>query len=506
MRMAAVLIAVFCVSAAVASPLLGQEQCAEGPTFWCQDVKTASDCGAVKHCQQTVWRQPTVKTVPCDLCKEVVSVIGSLLKDNATEGEMRNYLDKACDLLPNPTLTAQCDELVDDYLPIILDVLKAELDNPEVVCSALRLCQSLQENLAEKNILSNEIPEVDMSKLVSPFIANVPLLLYPQQITKPKSNDAVCLDCTQFVTGIQIAVKEKAVVVDELIAQLKQQCNLGPGLTELCEKYIALHGPQVAEVLMQTDAKEICTVNGFCQRPATVPLQLLQKAIVNPIQKSPVSVATSQGCVICEFAMQQIDKLLQLNRTEEAIIEAVEKVCSILPATVKVECEDFVQQYGKAVVEILAQELDPAFVCTAIGLCKSAERVVVEKIKLKPLKGGALCEVCKSMVQYLDYGLEKNATEKEIEAALDKICGLLPDAMHDQCDQLVAQYRRMLLQVLLQAMDPDFVCTKIGACTSAKKELLGANKCVWGPSYWCKNMDTADECNAVEHCKRHIWN
>ncbi|XP_043534566.1 prosaposin [Chiloscyllium plagiosum] len=507
MATAVVVMVLICVGGVtVASPLLGPERCAEGPTFWCQNVKTASDCGAVKHCQQTVWRQPTVKSVPCDLCTEVVSVMGNLLKDNATEEELKSYLEKACDLLPNPTLTSQCNELVDEYLPVILDILKGELENPEVVCSALHLCQSLQASLAKKDILSNEIPEVDMSELTSPFIANVPLLLYPQQATEPKSNDAVCLDCTQFITDLQISVKENALVLDKLISQLKQQCNLGPGLTELCEKYIVQQAPRVAEILTHTGAKEICTTNGFCQRPATVPMQLLQKAIVKPIQKNPVSTATSQGCIICEFALREIEKYLLKNSTEETIVNIVEKVCSLLPATVQDECNDFVEQYGKAVVTLLAQELNPAIVCTLIGVCSNTQHVVIEDIKPKQLKTGPLCEICKTVITYLDNILEKNSTEQEIEDALDKVCNLLPATMVDECTNLIAEYGSVLLHILLESLDPNFVCTKAGLCGAAKQHLLGADKCVWGPSYWCKNMETATQCNAVEHCKRHIWN
>ncbi|XP_060710153.1 prosaposin [Hemiscyllium ocellatum] len=507
MATAVVLTVLICVGGVtVANPLLGPERCAEGPTFWCQNVKTASDCGAVKHCQQTVWRQPTAKSVPCDLCTEVVSVMGNLLKDNATEEELKSYLEKACDLLPNPTLTSQCNELVDEYLPVILDILKGELENPEVVCSALHLCQSLQASLAKKDIFSNEIPEVYMSELTSPFIANVPLLLYPQQATESKSNDAVCLDCTQFITDLQTSVKENALVLDKLIFQLKQQCNLGPGLTELCEKYIVQQAPRVAEILMQTNAKEICTTNGFCQRPATVPMQLLQKAIVKPIQKNTVSTATSQGCIICEFALREIENFLLKNRTEEAVVNIVEKVCSLLPATVQDECNDFVEQYGKAVVTLLAQELKPSIVCTLIGVCSNTQHVAIEDIKPKQLKTGPLCEICKTVITYLDNILEKNCTEQEIEDALDKVCNLLPATMVDECINLIAEYGSVLLHVLLESLDPDFVCTKAGLCGAAKQHLLGADKCVWGPSYWCKNMETATQCNAVEHCKRHIWN
>lgn len=45
---------------ALASPVLGMKECTRGSAVWCQNVKTASDCGAVKHCLQTVWNKPTV--------------------------------------------------------------------------------------------------------------------------------------------------------------------------------------------------------------------------------------------------------------------------------------------------------------------------------------------------------------------------------------------------------------------------------------------------------------
>lgn len=33
---------------------------------------------------------------------------------------------------------------------------------------------------------------------------------------------------------------------------------------------------------------------------------------------------------------------------------------------------------------------------------------------------------------------------------------------------------------------------------------LGAEKCTWGPAYWCKTKENADECNAVSHCEK-VW-
>ncbi|KAI5703682.1 hypothetical protein M8J75_014878 [Diaphorina citri] len=36
--------------------------------------------------------------------------------------------------------------------------------------------------------------------------------------------------------------------------------------------------------------------------------------------------------------------------------------------------------------------------------------------------------------------------------------------------------------------------------------LLGANKCTWGPGYWCKNMSNVHECGAIGHCMTKEWN
>lgn len=34
---------------------------------------------------------------------------------------------------------------------------------------------------------------------------------------------------------------------------------------------------------------------------------------------------------------------------------------------------------------------------------------------------------------------------------------------------------------------------------------LGANKCTWGPGYWCKGLETAKECGTENHCRTKVW-
>lgn len=58
------------------------------------------------------------------------------------------------------------------------------------------LCKSQQAALAEiqtqEQLVSNEIPEIDLSQQVAPFLINVPELLYPQEAPQQETPKQVC--------------------------------------------------------------------------------------------------------------------------------------------------------------------------------------------------------------------------------------------------------------------------------------------------------------------------
>ncbi|KAK2545146.1 prosaposin [Columba livia] len=522
---------------AAASPVVWQKECVKGPEVWCQSVRTAAQCGALKHCQQNIWNKPTVNSIPCDLCKELVTVVGKVLKDNGTEDEIRSYLEKTCEFLPDQGLVSECKEIVDSYLPAIMDMIKEELDKPEVVCSALSLCQSLQKHLAamklQKQLQSNKIPELDFSELASPFMANVPLLLYPQDKPKQKSKESgdVCQDCIQLVTDVQEAVRTNSTFVKSLVAHAKEECDrLGPEVSDMCKNYISQYSDLAIQMMMHMavfnnagiglqnvillDAltkqpKDICAMVGFCPSVKSVPLQTLVPAQVvhevkmETVEKAVVQEKTLSVCEICETMVKEVTGLLESNKTEEEIVHEMEMVCYLFPASVKDQCKDFIDVYGQALIDMLLEATNPEAVCVMLKCC-AASKPSQQPVLVKSADG--FCDICKMVVAYADKELEKNATTAEIEALLEKVCHFLPESVSDQCVQFVEQYEPVVVQLLAEMMDPTFVCTKLGVCGSAKQPLLGDDACVWGPGYWCKNMETAAQCNAVDHCKRHVWN
>ncbi|XP_010587509.2 prosaposin [Loxodonta africana] len=524
--MYALLVLASLLGVALGSPVLGLKECTKGSAVWCQDVKTASDCGALKHCLQTVWNKPAVKSLPCDICKDVIVAAGSMLKDNGTEEEILENLEKTCDWLPNPNLTASCKQMVDAYLPVILDMIKGEASRPEEVCSALKLCRSLQKRLAElnrqKQLQSNKIPELDTSEVVAPFMANIPLLLYPQEgphsKPQPKANGDVCQDCIKMVTDVQIAIRTNSTFVEALVEHVKEECDrLGPSLADVCKNYINQYSEIAVQMVMHMQPKEICGLAGFCDEVKGMPMQTLIPAkvaaenvipaleLVEPIKKDLAPAKASVYCEVCEYVVKEVAKLIDNNKTEEEIIRALEKVCSKLPTSMSEECQEVVDTYGSSILSILLQEVSPELVCSMLHLC-STQGLPALTAHVTQQKNGGFCEVCKKLVSYLDHNLEKNSTKQEILAALEKGCSFLPDPYKKQCDEFVTQYEPVLIEILVEVMDPSFVCLEVGACPSVSKPLLGTEKCVWGPSYWCQNMETAAQCNAVEHCKRHVWN
>ncbi|XP_036590419.1 prosaposin isoform X2 [Trichosurus vulpecula] len=511
------------LGAALAGPVFKKEECAKGPEVWCRDLQTAAECGAVQHCRQAVWSKPTVKSMPCEACKKVVIMVGDLLKQNGTEAEIESYLEKECEMLPQEDWVSKCKEIVESYLPVIINAIEGEMSNPEEVCSTLMFCRSLQRHLAtlsqhQKELESNSISEVDIPKLVAPFMANVPLLLYPQGQTQkkpsqPKAGEDVCQDCVHLVTDVQNAIKNNSTFVESLVDHLKEECDrLGPGVSDMCKSYISQYSDIAVQMVMHTQPKEICEYAGFCAGKE-IPLQALVPAhvatkvipaleLVEPIKKNVVQMKAGPTCELCQYVIKEIIKLLEGNKSKEDMVHAVEKVCSVIPKSMAQECRDLVESYGPAIVDLLLDETSPHLVCSLLNLCRNKKSVNVAR-----LKSGVFCEVCKKVDGYLDRNLDKNSTKAMILAAFEKACSMLPGIYKDECDEFVEQYEPILIAALHDEMNPDSLCLKIGACPKAPpKPLLGTEQCVWGPSYWCKNLETATQCNAVEHCKRHVWN
>ncbi|XP_043836247.1 prosaposin-like [Dromiciops gliroides] len=259
------------------------------------------------------------------------------------------------------------------------------------------------------------------------------------------------------------------------------------------------------------ESKGMCEYTGFCDTGKEMPLQALVPAHVAAsneipapelVEKNLVQMRAGPTCELCQYVIKEIIKLLDNNQTIEDVIKAAEKVCSLIPRNLAKTCRDLVDIYGPNILHLLLEESDPGSACGTLHMCQG-ERPA-HSVNVARLKSGVFCEVCKKVDGYLDQNLDKNSTKAMILAAFEKACSMLPGVYKDECDEFVEQYEPVLIAALHDELNPDSLCLKIGACPkAASKPPLGTEQCVWGPSYWCKNMETAAQCNAVEHCKKN---
>ncbi|KAM5338865.1 proactivator polypeptide-like 1 [Glossophaga mutica] len=491
------------LGAALASPVQGPRECAQGSAAWCQDLRAATRCGAVGHCRSAVWSKPTARSLSCDLCLNVVAAGGNGLNPNATETDVLALVTQTCEWLPSRDASAKCREMTDTHGAAILDMLRGGPGSaPAQVCAALTLCRPLQRVPAPPGPLSEE----DASEAVAPFMAGGPLRPYPLRVPE----DTVCRDCVQLVTRLRDAVGSNISSLAEVTTQ--EQCkSLGPGLGLLCKDYILRFLAPAEHMLRLVLPEETCERGGFCEEtPAADAAPSLEP--LSSRERNEVLMEAGLTCEVCLQVVQELDQWLDSDSTEALVRRGLERVCSVMPASIVKQCVTMVDAYSPVLVQFVTK-VPPQEVCKAIRLCSPQRRAraihEAHRATLPPLldteNQGRFCNGCRRLLGVSTQNLERKTTQRNILKAFKGGCSILPLPYLIQCRRFVDEYEPVLIATLKEVMDPLSLCTKVGACHSSRTPLLGTDQCVLGPSFWCSNQEAAEMCNAMEHCQRRLW-
>lgn len=76
------------------------------------------------------------------------------------------------------------------------------------------------------------------------------------------------------------------------------------------------------------------------------------------------------------------------------------------------------------------------------------------------------CGICEYVATIAETFLSSNRSVSEVEAILEKGCGLLPDGSRDICDSLVVAYFPRIVEMLEADYPPSTICTDLGICSS----------------------------------------
>ncbi|EEC14613.1 saposin, putative [Ixodes scapularis] len=382
----------------------------------------------------------------CEICKNVVQFVYNEMKDKSSEEEVKKLLDGVCNLFAE-TERQECVTLVNTYLDVLVPMLLNKY-TPTQICQSLHLCP---------NARATSLP-------------SAPKNVSPKKMADP---DPECEFCQSIVKLVHDELKDE-----------KTEAAVKKVLNHVCD-------------LCPTRQKCITFVNTYYDRLVSL---LLQEMDPNVICKDFLHLC-SEGlrgnfeCTFCNYALHFIQNQLVDNVTEARVQEVLDKLCDELPEQFADECRAFVEEYGPALMVLLAQELDPSIVCVAIKACpkdgiRRQPEAFVADVKLSK------CDTCTTVVDYVEKILQSKPNDKEISKLIENVCKAVPKNMQSDCASLVDLYGPYLLDAIGNIGNSHEIC---------KSKLLGAKQCTEGPSYWCGTPEQAASCNAQEYCKKKVW-
>lgn len=259
----------------------------------------------------------------------------------------------------------------------------------------------------------------------------------------------------------------------------------------------------VDSIVKELSPKEICHGIGLCAQHSVDLVgtkEIMSQQLMQRYTETP-------QCVLCELIATKLEAELKDKATQDEIENAVRKICHSLPAKFEAKCKKFIENYADLIIGLLAT-VPPKELCGELNFCRdnlhkdTSQHDILE------------CGVCYSTVDALGTVLDKHGP-KEKEIVAETTCHLLPAKYYDQCHELMNIYGISLTNLIKRDEKRSDICVKIGKCyqdgdnsmfveihgsqqahaSSGNKRLIGANKCTYGPDYWCLDEQHMKECN-----------
>ena len=275
--------------------------------------------------------------------------------------------------------------------------------------------------------------------------------LFAFSVSKAAKSDT-CELCYTAVKIVREAVNS-GFTDDQVKTALKQSCpTLPSALVPVCQKALGNIEQILKDVHAGKDDKYICSTYGFCSSA---------KSDVTLLARKANTVYGDAACDVCTGIVGLVEDLLKEEATQEAIIEALDKLCDTMTDPLKSLCETLVGEYIPVIINLIEQGIEKAQICTKLGFC--TDKTVFLKARQA---NGITCTICTLVVEAVERAMTSTTVESEIIALVEKICDQFPAPFSTLCDSLVQQYVPQIMEWLEQGLESLDICTKIGLCTA----------------------------------------
>uniref|UniRef100_A0A336LVF0 CSON002275 protein n=1 Tax=Culicoides sonorensis TaxID=179676 RepID=A0A336LVF0_CULSO len=515
-----------------------------------QEVDPAIVCPQLKLCPSNIKKDTEIfapstidvqilseatKKASCPLCLLAVEQAQQVIQNDKTIDKIKLALEQLCSHLNNK-LKMECNDFVETYSKELVDLLMKDF-TPQEICVYLKLCSDKRPDLSNYGI-SMVIQNDNGLELKTNEISDNTIdgIMIGTNIKVQVNNTPECLLCQEIVKQVEKSVVNKNSKA-EIIKALENACLKVPKKARVqCEEYIEKHGEKIAELIIQElSPKEICRDIQLCfaldESSETDDLNIddaiqvtifanPKKYIQSPNFQEPDLPKGSEVCILCEIVVTKMEKNLEKPATQNEVRAYLDKVCKLLPSSIKNECQGFINTYSMLLIEAF-ESIPPKKICESIQVC------LMSGVKSKGKSNEIVeCAICEGSVASLESVIKNKSIDFKIENMLEKSCHDIPARFYERCITMVQTYGISIIEQLKEYPESHNICVDIGMCfrdqsagfvkmediermSSAEKNavtdkqfIVGENECTWGPSHWCKNEETATKCNSLDFCKR----
>lgn len=397
----------------------------------------------------------------CQGCHTVVDLMEHKFKGMSKDIFLKNLL-QVCGRMGS--LSDACSNIVVTYFDEIYSQVKNNF-NANNVCLMSGECSA--------NFHKHEIDVITRSEI---------------GVVKVKDDDLPCELCKQLVGHLRELLIANT-TESEFKTVLQGLCKQTNKFKEECLSIVEEYYTVIYDFFVsQLNSSEICEMAGICRtgnnfafaiipvlpaesakkavqlsKPGTLQSPDLMQLPIERMHKP--AVYNKQLCTFCEYFLHYVQQAITDPKTENEVKDIVNKMCVKMPSTLQSVCEQFVNDYGEAVVAILAQEIDPSVMCPLMQLCPSPEsNTQIEIFMQQNSKDEPNCPLCIFAVSKLEEMVKGQKSKYNIKSALKNLCTHLPSNLAMECQDFVDSYTDELVEMLMDDFKPQEVCVYLKVC------------------------------------------
>lgn len=200
------------------------------------------------------------------------------LESNETQEDLRAVFEGSCNLIPLKPIRKECDKLVDDFIPELVEALASQM-NPQAVCSIAGLCNNAA---IDKMLEDMEDENAD---------------------DDPESKQLSCEQCNRV--GTLISQKFHGKNRDEVLDSLLGVCAQLSSFSDACANIMLIYFNEIYDELNKNlNADSLCHMSGSCVGKYHNHPELVE---IRPM--SDVGFVTVSDDIPCELCEQLVGHL-----------------------------------------------------------------------------------------------------------------------------------------------------------------------------------------------------